>query len=156
MKQWLIIIFIFSMPLSSYAKIVGVSSKIQLLQQLSLSLNVPVADMNIPSSLIDKLPNTTQIEEVTTTFLTAWTQITYIGCSKAMSNGKMNLTLNESTAKKWITQLSESTWGAAPLAEDVNLIFQSTLANKVNDKQAHVLACSMILSSPKSFLKTNL
>lgn len=149
-----IIFYFFLITVSSgFAEILGVSTKTQLLQQLSLSLKISVTEMSLPATVLDKLPNSGLVDEIKPSFLTAWTQVTFLGCARAIALGKIKITSHQPEALAWIQSLASGAWGKEPTAAEVEEIYLSSFNGNGKKEQTHSLACSMVMSSPHVYLK---
>jgi hypothetical protein len=153
MKKYLLIkiiaLSIFS--ITAHAKIQGIATRAALLSQLQLSLGVNIQDLNLPTSLVAKLPVKNEIEEIKTSFLNSWTQITYLACSATSTEKNVNdFTKNP---KSWIRIFAKKTWAVEPNDKEVDDIYQ--IVNGLNDESLsnkYILTCSLILSSPRVYI----
>lgn len=138
----------------AHANITGVSSKTSLLQQLQISLNIPVNQMRIPETLVSKFPVGNELTEIKPSFLAAWTQATFISCKRAIERNQVPQLENATDIKKWIETFTAASWGMKANATETQDLYAATFTNNQNETPIHKMSllCSMIMSSPKVYL----
>lgn len=132
----------------AFAKIEGVVTRFQLLAQLQTHLEIDTLDL-WPISLIQKLPITNDYDELKPSFYSAWTQISFLACQRALEKKTISFPKADTNSmKKWITTFSSQVWSAEPLPKEI----EDILASATSSSQPITLACTSIFSSPKTFL----
>ncbi|MCX6123658.1 MAG: hypothetical protein NTV34_02750 [Proteobacteria bacterium] len=142
----------------SFASVVGVSSRVALLQQLQFGLEIKLKDYDLPAYLTSKLPSGTQPELITSTFLSAWTQLTYMVCQQAIAKSQVPTNLTTPDAiKKWLTKIASKSWTKQSQQSEIGAAYEAGF-NSVNSTLPQTsrlaLSCSFILSSPNFYAIT--
>lgn len=151
-----IVIFLASGSLlHAQSRVSGVSTKNALLHQIQLGLNINLSKYTLSASLLSKLPTTNNLSSITSSFQSAWTQLTFSVCSEAISKGEIPTNLSTASAiKAWLRNLATKTWAVTPGDSDIENSYQagfSTVSVSVSAKNKMALSCSHILSSPNLY-----
>ncbi len=154
MRKVFLTTFCIFMMSSVQAEITGVSSKTSLLQQLQISLNIPINQMRIPETLVSKFPVTNELTEIKPSFLAAWTQATFVSCKRAIERNQIPQLENPTEIKKWIETFSTTSWGMKANADETQSLYGAAFTNNENETPIHKMSllCSLIMSSPKVYL----
>ena len=140
------------------ASVIGVAPRAALLQQLQLGLEIKLKDYNLPSYLTTKLPTGNRPELMTSTFMSAWTQLTYSVCKQAVVKGQVppNLSTPDSI-KKWLTKISVNSWSTPSQANEIQTAYDAGFNSANTGLPQNVrlaLSCSYVLSSPNVYATT--
>ena len=156
MKKLLIIFVALVATVPASAKVAGIASEVALLQQLQLSLGLNIDQMDLPQSLLDKLPVTTAIEEIKPSFLSSWTQITYLGCSEAIRRNRLDTQTEPEKTREWIREFATTAWGMSPTDKEVEEAYEAGFfaGSKEAAERKTAITCALILSSPKVYVVT--
>ncbi len=154
-KKLIILILVFSCT-QALARIKGISTRNQLLQQLQISLNTNIADLNLPQTLVSKLPLANDLTLVKASFFSAWRQITFNACSDALAVGNISIDLNDRQSfARDLENLSLTSWGES-IQDHETQFFWEIAANQSGTEDSIInrksLVCSSLLSSPKVYL----
>lgn len=154
MRQLLIIITSFMIASLSQAKVVGVASKVSLLQQLQISLGITIAQMELPPTTISKLPLTNELTEIKPSFFASWTQTTFLACKKAIQLGSFPVPKTEKERKEKIVEFATNSWGVEPSQKEVDMLYQAGFSQGSTESDIHKMSivCSAVLSSPKVYV----
>ena len=153
MRKMIISIVSLLIVVPSLARVDALATKTALMQQLQLSLDMNINNMNLPENLLAKLPVTTAIEEITPSFLSAWTQVTFLACDRAIQTNRIQYLSDENEVKEWIKSFTAKSWGVEATNDEVEEIYQAGYGLKHNTSRHQMsFSCSMVLSSPKVYV----
>ena len=154
-KIGIFLLFILSNSKFALADVVGVSSKAALLQQLQIGLEIRLKDYDLPTYLTSKLPAGTSPELITSTFLSAWTQLTFSVCQQAIAKGQVPPNLSsQGPIEKWLIKIASRSWYRPSQSTDIQAAYDAGF-NSANSNLPQstrlALSCSFVFSSPNVY-----